>query len=107
MPISASQLPALVSVPAQGFGLLMLQGFLEDALGGEPDYGPDQLLPIRSLILATSQLGHLLRFDLTRRYLPWHTGGSFLLVVKRSDTTLTFPEKGLSSHRYFYRDYRT
>jgi hypothetical protein len=52
MPLSASQLPAFVPVPAQGFGLLMLQGFLEDALGGEPDSGTDELLPILSRRLA-------------------------------------------------------
>ncbi len=51
--------------------------------------------------LALEESQYFLRFRLTWRYLPRYTGGSFFLVVQRSHTLLTFPEKSLSSYWIF------
>ena len=51
--------------------------------------------------LALEESQYFLCFRLTQRYLPRHMGGSFFLVVQRSHTLFTFPEKGFSSYWIF------
>ena len=93
-------LASFVPVAAERLGLLVLQRLLEDACGREPDQGTDSLLSITALTLSMEPRRDCLCLSFTWCP-PSSCGGLLLLGVKRLTSTLTLPQKSLSSYRLF------